>query len=146
MISFYVPGTPKPAGSKRAIVNRFSGKAYVIDACEKSRDWKTTVAQVANDYYSGDIISVPIVLQIDFYFPRPKGHRKPCGQLRENAPSAKTTKPDLTKIIRAVEDALTGIIWRDDSQVVEIVARKKYTDDGERNGARISIVPQGLSK
>lgn len=138
MISFYVPGTPKPAGSKRAIMNRFSGKAYVIDACEKSRDWKTTVAQVASDAYKGDLLTEPIELQIVFLFDRPQSHWGANGKLRAKAPAHKNTKPDLTKIIRAAEDALTGIIWRDDSQVVEIIARKAFTEKW-RSGAYISI-------
>jgi Holliday junction resolvase RusA-like endonuclease len=38
----------------------------------------------------------------------------------------KVTKPDTDKLIRSVLDALTGIVWTDDSQVVEILARKQF--------------------
>jgi Holliday junction resolvase RusA-like endonuclease len=36
--------------------------------------------------------------------------------------------PDLDKLIRAILDALTGVVWRDDGQVVDIVASKVYAD------------------
>lgn len=126
MIEIVVPGIPKPAGSKRVVTNRSTGKAYVIDACDKSRDWKTTVAQVARDGYKGGPNQCPIRLEIEFIFPRPKSHFRSNGKLKPNAPYGKSTKPDLTKLVRAVEDALTGIIWIDDAQVVLTIAEKHY--------------------
>jgi Holliday junction resolvase RusA-like endonuclease len=39
-----------------------------------------------------------------------------------------TVKPDLTKLLRAVEDALTGVVWRDDSQIIHQVVNKEYAD------------------
>lgn len=48
--------------------------------------------------------------------------------------------PDLDKLVRAVGDGIgqSGLIWGDDSQVVEIIARKYYADDRE-SGAIIKI-------
>lgn len=126
MIKIVVPGIPKPAGSKRVVTNRSTGKAYVIDACDKSRDWKTSVAQVARDTYKSEPFLGPIRLEIEFIYPRPKSHYRSNGILKTNAPHWKSTKPDLTKLVRAVEDALTGIIWIDDAQVVLTIAEKHY--------------------
>jgi Holliday junction resolvase RusA-like endonuclease len=36
--------------------------------------------------------------------------------------------PDLDKLVRAILDSLTGVVWRDDAQVVDIVARKVYAE------------------
>jgi len=36
------------------------------------------------------------------------------------------TVPDLDKILRSVLDSLTGIVYKDDSQVDQIIARKAY--------------------
>lgn len=48
--------------------------------------------------------------------------------------------PDLDKLVRAVGDGVgqSGYIWGDDSQIVEIVARKFYADD-RPTGAIIKI-------
>ena len=62
-----------------------------------------------------------------FYRPRPKGHFGAKG-VRPSAPRYPTTKPDVLKLARAVEDALTGVLWRDDAQ---IVAESIYKDYGE---------------
>ena len=77
----------------------------------------------------------PLNLEVDFYVPRPKGHFGKRG-LRLSAPAFPTVKPDATKLLRAVEDALTGIVWRDDAQVVEQHVSKLY---GEPARAEIRI-------
>ncbi len=38
--------------------------------------------------------------------------------------------PDLDKLCRACLDSLTGIVWRDDSQVVRLEANKDYGAPG----------------
>lgn len=129
MIKIVVPGIPRPAGSKRVVTNRSTGKAYVIDANPKSRDWKTTVAQCASDAWNGEpLMTGPIRLTIVFCVARPRAHYGAKGSLKLSAPTYPTTRPDLTKLVRAIEDALTGVIWRDDSQVVVQNVRKIYDE------------------
>lgn len=129
MIEIVVPGIPKPAGSKRVVTNRSTGKAYVIDACDKSRDWKTTVAQCASDAWNGEpLMTGPIRLTIVFCVARPRAHYGAKGSLKLSAPTYPTTRPDLTKLVRAIEDALTGVIWRDDAQVVSQTVMKIYDE------------------
>jgi len=37
-----------------------------------------------------------------------------------------TKRPDLDNLIKSVKDALTGIIWKDDSQIVKLRAEKRF--------------------
>jgi Holliday junction resolvase RusA-like endonuclease len=67
------------------------------------------------------------VLVLTFYTPRPAGHYGKRG-LRPGAPTRPTTRPDVLKLARAVEDACTGIVWRDDSQIVDEVLSKWFAD------------------
>jgi crossover junction endodeoxyribonuclease RusA len=62
--------------------------------------------------------------------PRPKSHFRTgsrAGELRETAARYPVTKPDRTKLLRALEDALTDAgVWRDDTQVVSGDVSKRY--------------------
>ncbi len=133
MISFTVLGIPQPAGSKRgfAFKRKTGGMGVAItDANPKSRDYKNAVASAALDAmadheeYTG-IINSAVELRLAFYLPRPKGHFGKRG-LRDSAPRHITTKPDVLKLARAVEDALTSILYRDDSQIVSETLEKHY--------------------
>ena len=46
--------------------------------------------------------------------------------LKDSAPVFKDTAPDLSKLWRAVEDSLTGIVYKDDSQVVQLALQKRW--------------------
>lgn len=48
-------------------------------------------------------------------------------------------KPDLEKLTRAIKDAMTGVVYFDDSQVIEEHARKRLADVGELMGAHILV-------
>jgi Holliday junction resolvase RusA-like endonuclease len=39
-----------------------------------------------------------------------------------------TSRPDTDNYIKSVQDALNGIVWKDDSQVVALIADKWYSD------------------
>lgn len=137
-IKFFVPGVPKPAGSKKAFRNPKTGKVVVVDACDASRDWKTTVSQYALAARgTKDIIrNQPIRLEIAFDMPRTRDHFRSNGRVKDNAPTWHIKTPDATKLLRCVEDALTNVLWDDDSRVVYQVVTKAY---GESPGAEISV-------
>jgi Holliday junction resolvase RusA-like endonuclease len=142
-LSFFVLGLPRTAGSKRAFAIRKNGqptgKIAVVDDCKESREWKNNVANEAAIALRGDQFVGPVKLSATFVLPRPKSHfrtGKNASQLRDSAPPFPITKPDLLKLTRAVEDALTGIVWRDDSQVAEQTLRKTY---GQPPGCSITV-------
>lgn len=127
-IQFTIHGRPQPRGSKRAFMPKGARFPVITDDNEKSRPWMNAVAACAEAALTesgGSLLDGPVWLAVDFYFCRPKGHFGKRG-LRPAAPEHHTTKPDATKLLRGLEDALKGIVWRDDSQVVQQVARKLY--------------------
>jgi Holliday junction resolvase RusA-like endonuclease len=136
---FFVAGIPKPAGSKRGFYIAKIKRVIITDANLKSKDWKTDVKHEGQKNYSGEPLTCPIRLRITFYMPRPKGHFR-TGQnahlLRDSAPMFHVTKPDALKLARGVEDALTSIIWKDDSQIVDEQLYKCY---GPKPGCEIEI-------
>ena len=137
-ITFTVMGKSEPAGSKRAFNWRAkdgrSGTS-IVDANPKSRSWKTQVSEAAADSYSGELLDGPLSVEFTFEVPRPQGHFGKRGLLT-SAPAHPTTRPDVLKLARAVEDACTGILWRDDSQIVRETLVKKY---GEQSRLTVRI-------
>lgn len=138
MIRFTVFGTPQTAGSKRAFPIRRGGQVLgvrVTDDNPKSRDWKTTVSQTAAEHFRGELLDGPLSVELVFSLVRPKGHFGKRGLLA-SAPEHPTVKPDVLKLARAVEDALTNVVWRDDSLIVRETLWKRY---GERAGVEITV-------
>lgn len=131
IVEFFAPGIAAPGGSKKAFFNPKNPHRPIItdDAGEKNKTWRSVVAIAAREEYRGrPLLDEPLHVEFHFKFPRPKGHfRAKDGSLKLDAPLFKTSMPDLTKLIRAAEDALTGILWVDDACIAIQVASKTYT-------------------
>jgi Holliday junction resolvase RusA-like endonuclease len=131
-ISFFVPGVPKPAGSKKAFYNQKTGRAMITDdSGQPGKDWRSDVKTFAWRHRPESLLTGPVVMNLTFYFARPKGHfgtGRNSHLLKNSAPKHHIIKPDTTKVTRAVEDALTGVIWKDDSQVVDQHIKKRYAE------------------
>lgn len=125
-IRFTVPGVPAPQGSKTRT------KWGVREDNPATRPWRTAVAWEATAAMHADERDTflgPLSLQVVFYFPRPKNHYRTgrlAGVLKDQAPRRHISKPDVDKLVRAIGDALTGIVCRDDSQIAELRAEKLY--------------------
>lgn len=132
MISFFVPGLPKTAGSKRAFFRPGMRFPVVVDACKESRNWKSDVKQFAQAVAPIDGLWVDALeVTMIFNLPRPRGHfgiGKNAAKLKDSSPRYHTGRPDVLKMARAVEDALTGVIWKDDAQIVMEHLLKVYAD------------------
>lgn len=147
VINIHVEGVPRPGGSKSLFINRKTGKVIVAPGSKHSKAWMTLVAEEAKRSWTRPLLDGFIELSFLFLLPRPKHHYKK-GTIKDVAPRWHSCKPDLTKLIRSTEDALTGIVWVDDSRVVKQVACKRYCDEGESPGVLISIekVQEGIEK
>ena len=140
VVSFFVPGQPRPGGSKTCFLHPHTKRLIVTDAGGKpTRDWKSTVKQEAVKYFEKPLQGA-ISVVVFFEVLRPKNHfssNKKLGRhVRKGAPQHPTVRPDATKLWRAAEDALTKIAWLDDSQVVSQLVSKRYS---ERTGMDIYI-------
>lgn len=132
-LTFQVHGEPIPQGSMRAFVPKGWSRAIITADNKKTKPWKQEVSGAAisamdEAKFECSGKNVPFRLAVVFRFQKPKSTKKSVLE--------KTTKPDIDKLIRSVLDALTGIIWVDDSQVVEIHARKEF---GVQPGAKITF-------
>jgi Holliday junction resolvase RusA-like endonuclease len=145
VITLDVLGTPAPKGSGRAMM--IAGRArHVPSGSNANRDalrsWDVAVREAARDAV-GDIAAPPFVdvaLEIDivFYMRRPASHYRKDGSIKASAPARPRTKPDWSKLARATEDTLTGIVFDDDARISDAHVRKRWAAPG-REGAHITI-------
>lgn len=125
MISFTVKGIPIPQGSMSAFVlktcNACGGgrRAIVTSANAKLKKWRSTVrtealAAMGFEHPAGK--NVPIRIQAVFFLPRAKS----------NKAFDAVKKPDLDKLVRALLDGMSEVVFEDDSQVTELHCFKTY--------------------
>ena len=120
-LPFTVYGVPRPQGSKRHV-----GNGRMVESSTRVAEWRTLVAHTASIAQAGrPVIEGPVTVDVVFGFGLPK---QP-GTRRSQDPH--TSRPDLDKLVRAVLDALTGVVYTDDSQVVELSARKVWVETGQ---------------
>lgn len=122
-----VEGTPSGQGSMRAFVVK--GRAVLTSTNKKLKPWRKAIADAATlaGWKPGSRAPLAgrVNVSLAFYFPRPKSHYKKNGYVTEGYLDA-FPRSDLDKLVRAVGDALTGVCWVDDSQIVRISAFKSY--------------------
>jgi Holliday junction resolvase RusA-like endonuclease len=140
-LEFTVYGHALPGGSKRPLRRggKKDGRIILVDNNPKTRDWRNDIKIVAAELMKGrELYEGALALDVTFFVLRPKGHYGSYG-VKKSAPKFPTKRPDTTKLLRPLEDALTGIIWRDDAQIVTQTCSKRYGEP-ERVEVKVSVV------
>jgi crossover junction endodeoxyribonuclease RusA len=118
-LTFDVVGRPAPQGSKKSIGNnRFVETSKFLPA------WRSAVtgaAEQAVTIAGWARAAGPVELEVMFYLDRPSSVSK-------GKRPYPIVPPDLDKLIRGVQDSLTGVVFDDDSQVIRVLAWKVYAD------------------
>ncbi len=142
MREIIVYGIPAPQGSKRFVGHAKSGRGIMVESSKAVKPWREAVKWAAlGEGIRGpeDAIVGPVRVEMSFTLPKPKSAPK----TRRTYPDR---KPDLSKLIRSTEDALTDAgVWEDDSRVIYCGASKLYPSEGlgalSKPGAIIRITP-----
>ncbi len=119
MIEFEVFGVPIPKGSTKAFMRPGMKFPIVTADNDKTKPWAQMVKLVAQQMRPKEIWDGPVALQIRFQMPRPKS-------LPKTRFSFHLKKPDLDKLLRNIKDALKGVLYLDDAQVVATDVVKLY--------------------
>ena len=118
-ISLTIPGPP--VGKHRARVCR-SGHAFTP---AKTVNYEALVKQTFAAKYP-DFVPMPgpvrMILSI-YLMPSKKTQRK----LKEGIRVYPTIKPDISNVLKSIEDALNGLTYVDDKQIISVYAEKKYS-------------------
>lgn len=128
MICISVHGIPVAKGSARAFLNKYTQKTMVVQTnAAKQKPWASMISIAAQTGMGAQPpLDSPVCVTMEFCMPRPKAHFGKSG-LKGSVPFAHSSRPDIDKLQRLVLDALTGVVWKDDSQVSKIVCTKLYS-------------------
>ena len=129
IFTFTIPGKAVPQGRGRAArIHTKTGREFVKVMDEsKSRNWKAYIKYLAahemqRSNFEGFSSISPLRMRVMVVMVRPKKPKNPHWPI---------VKPDVSNIIKGIEDALNGLVYPDDSQLVEIAIRKQYGDLAE---------------
>lgn len=153
---FFVDGTPAPGGSKTFFPvwkkdgtlvwtwknNRQWPTIRVVDdAGEANKRWREVVAWQARASLprGHKPLEGALECRFNFWMRRPQNQLTTKGAPSSNWRPYPTVKPDVLKLARSTEDALTGILWADDAIVVCQINTKQYCGPGDRTGCRIRV-------
>ena len=127
-LTFEIPGDVQ--AQQRPKFSRFGNNVSVRDPKE-SKDYKSFVRLVASQVAPDELITEEIRLSIDVYRKMPKAISNSKKKLQQalDGTLRPTTKPDIDNLAKGIKDGLSKVIWHDDSQVTELVARKWYSDN-----------------
>lgn len=132
-LTFHVPGLPAGKGSMRFAGMNKDRPVLKADNSTKLRSWSKAVSDMATFSRRGAFFAkgTPVSVVAEFHLPTDKPEL--WGEF-----ATTDQRFDLDKLLRAALDALTGVIWKDDGQVVECHVWK-FWESPARAGAVFSI-------
>ena len=116
---------PVPQGRPRMC--RVGSGVRAVDP-PKSRIYKETLQQMTKMAKPQMITDTPLDIGLWFVLPVPLSWSKKKRQQALAGEILPQGRPDLDNLIKAVLDAMNGVVWEDDSSIVEVTARKVYGD------------------
>lgn len=137
--SIVIPG--KPMTWARAKANFRSGKPHYFTAPER----EAKMGEIALLWRTAELpqLEGPLAIDCEFLFDRPKSHYQANGSVKN---SHLLTRPgrgkyggDIDNLVKIVQDALNTVAYKDDSQIAELRAVKRYAGPAEVCETRVTI-------
>lgn len=138
MIKFFVAGEPRSMSvgtTLRAGKRTFQGR--------RGTPWAVLVGHEGRQHAPDVPLEGPVSFTAVFYMPRPATAPKRVAWPLK--------RPDVDNLFHKITDQWNGVFWRDDSQIVDVIVKKRFAEDG-RSGVDIiveplaEIVPTGVAR
>ena len=126
-VTFQVPGRPQGKARARTFYNPAAGKhvSHTSDNTVLENLIKDQFLNRADGFYLER--GTPATLRIVARFLPPKSTAKKKQQQMLEGEILPLKKPDMDNIVKVVADALNGVAYHDDTQIVFTVAKKAYS-------------------
>ena len=126
ILKIVIPGSP--IGQGRPKFSTINGHPKAYDP-EKSRNYKAYVRMLATQAMKEtgfEMIDGPCAVRINAFFEVPKSKSKRFREAALKGTERPTKKPDADNIVKAIQDALNGLTYKDDACIVELACNKYY--------------------
>jgi len=123
MITIIIPGEMRGKGRPRFSVRGGHARAYTDAKTANAETWIRSCAVSQSGFKPLDTplsVDIAITVEVPASWSRKKREKALAGEIWP------TGKPDIDNAAKLVADALNGIIWKDDKQIVRLVASKRY--------------------
>jgi Holliday junction resolvase RusA-like endonuclease len=140
-IKFRIPGLPVAQPRQRQSFARIGGKSFARNytpAKHPVNDFKALARMAAGMAYDGPPLLNAVEIQVVFVFARPKNVLKRHGTGR----LPHVSKPDLDNVLKALLDALNGVVFMDDSQVNVARVEKWKAAVGEQPHTLVRLISE----
>lgn len=138
LLTLTAHGTPAPQGSKRYVGQSGAGRAIMVESSKKVAPWRAIIYYAAwalvgckcpdpmcTSLTEGWPLDEPVVVAMTFTLPKPASAPK-------RKPSWPDRYPDVIKLARSTEDALSKLLWYDDARIITYTRLAKvYPNEGE---------------
>lgn len=124
MVTFSVDGDP--VGKQRA---RYAKRGNFVQTYtpDKTRTYEALIKEKGIEAMgSTEPLETPVSLYLYIRLPIPKSCTKKRLEAINNGSEKPIKKPDASNVLKSVEDGLNGVVYKDDSQIVNIHVTKVY--------------------
>lgn len=125
-IAFQVPGDAQAQMRPRATT--INGSVRMYDH-KKSKDYKSYIQDIAKQYMPTEPIDGPLEMRVTIYRKLLKSFSKVKRQQALDGILLPVSKPDVDNLAKTFMDALNGMAYKDDSQIVTLIAEKRYAEE-----------------
>lgn len=126
-VAFSIPGKPVPSRRRTAV--NWKAKKIWSRKTPETENFHALVRAKAQDAMAGHPpFTKPVKLEFTVYWPIPKHTSRIRTSQAMSGARRPATRPDLENFIKTVADALSGVVYLDDSQIVDLHVQKFYAD------------------
>ncbi len=133
MIEFTIPGEARGKQRPRATKQ---GRVYTPKETVNAEAFIRMIAAAA--MAGRPPLEGAVIMTIDIRVGIPKSFTKKKRAAALTGELSPVTKPDLDNVVKLYSDAINGIVYKDDKQIVLLVAGKKYH---EQPGTTVTVAP-----
>ena len=141
MITFHIPAVPDAQPRQRHAIIAGHVRNYT-PARHPVNAFKAAMQLALRDAYDGPPLDGPLYLDVIFVLPRRAVDTR---KTKPNPRLMHPRKPDVDNLLKSLKDALTGLAWRDDSQVSTVHAVKCYASGNEQPHVEVEVTQLGVT-